>query len=298
MSDAQPTALRGELRENEPLARLTSWRTGGPAERFYKPADAQDLGAFLATLAPDEPLTWLGLGSNLLVRDAGVRGTVIALHGVLDQMEKTGPTQVRVQAGVPCAKLARFCARQDLVGAEFFAGIPGTLGGALAMNAGAFGGETWERVAAVQTVDRQGHLQRRLREVFDIGYRHVKGPVEEWFVAAELDLNPGDGQASLVQIKQLLARRAQTQPTGVASCGSVFANPPGDFAGRLIEACGLKGYGIGGAVVSHKHANFIVNEGGARASDIEELMAYIQKVVFDTHGVQLTPEVRIVGESA
>ena len=290
------TRLRGELREHESMARLTSWRVGGPADRFYKPADVADLGAFLAMLPDDEPLTWLGLGSNLLVRDGGVRGTVIALHGMLDDLERVGDTSVRAGAGVPCAKVARFAARNDLVGGEFLAGIPGTMGGALAMNAGAFGGETWEKVTRVETIDRAGHRHQRGADEYEIGYRTVKGPANEWFIACELQLEAGDGEASMARIRELLNKRGETQPTGQPSCGSVFRNPPGDYAGRLIEACGLKGHCIGGACVSEKHANFIINTGEASAADIESLIRHVQETVKREHGVALIAEVRVIGE--
>lgn len=288
--------LRGELREQESMARLTSWRVGGLADRVYKPADVEDLGVFLSLLPADEPITWLGLGSNLLVRDGGIRGTVIALHGMLDELECIGESGVRAGAGVPCAKVARFAARNNRVGGEFLAGIPGTMGGALAMNAGAFGGETWEKVTRVETIDRGGRCHLRLANEYEIGYRSVKGPADEWFIACELELTPGDGEASLASIRDLLNRRGETQPTGQPSCGSVFRNPPGDYAGRLIESCGLKGYCIGGACVSEKHANFIINTGDARAADIESLIGHVQAMVKREHGVDLIAEVRVIGE--
>lgn len=288
--------LRGELTEDVPMARLTSWRVGGPAERLYRPADVDDLALFLSLLPADEPLTWIGLGSNLLVRDGGVRGTVIALHGMLDELEVIAPGVIRAGAGVPCAKVARFAAKNGLVGGEFLAGIPGTMGGALAMNAGAFGGETWEKVARVETLDREGRRHVRMADEYRIGYRSVQGPAEEWFTACELVLAAGDGEASQARIRELLSRRGETQPTGLPSCGSVFRNPPGDHAGRLIEACGLKGHCIGGACVSEKHANFIINTGDATAQDIEALIAHVQATVAREHGIELIAEVRVIGE--
>jgi UDP-N-acetylmuramate dehydrogenase len=290
--------LRGELSHDEALAALTSWRVGGPADRLYRPADAEDLAEFLASLPEDEPITWLGLGSNLLVRDGGIRGTVIAPHAALDGLHRIGENRVGAQVGVPCAKVARYCAKQGLTGAEFLAGIPGTMGGALAMNAGAFGGETWERVVAVETIDRQGRRRRRSPQDYRIGYRSVSGPAGEWFLAAELELEPGDAQESLTRIRELLARRGATQPTGQPSCGSVFRNPEGDHAGRLIEAAGLKGHRIGGACVSDKHANFIISLEGARAADIEALIEHVRATVQQRFSVELIAEVRIVGEAA
>jgi UDP-N-acetylmuramate dehydrogenase len=182
------------------------------------------------------------------------------------------------------------------VGAEFLAGIPGTLGGALAMNAGAFGGETWERVAAVETVDRYGNLRKREPGDFEIGYRHVGRPQGEWFLAASLKLQSGDGDAALQEIQLLLEKRAATQPVGLPSCGSVFRNPTGDYAARLIEAAGLKGLHIGGACVSKKHANFIINTGAATAGEIEELINTVRDRVEEASGIRLQTEVHIVGE--
>lgn len=295
---ANKPAWRGELREYEPMSRHTSWRVGGPAERFYLPADIDDLALFLAALADDEPLFWLGLGSNLLVRDGGIKGTVIYTAGLLNELQGLDETRVRAEAGVSCAKVARFAARAGLSGCEFLAGIPGTMGGALAMNAGAFGGETWDTVCAVETIDRHG--ERRIREPSDyrIAYRGVDGPAGEWFVAAHLRLRAADAQAGQERIKALLGKRNASQPTSQPSCGSVFRNPPGDHAARLIEACGLKGHCIGAACVSEKHANFIINTGEARAADIEALIAYVQDTVKREQGVDLIREVRIVGEAA
>lgn len=287
----------GELREREPLSRHTSWRVGGPARRFYRPTDAADLAAFLGRLDPQEPLLWLGLGSNLLVDDAGFPGTVIQTQACLTRLERRGATGIHAEAGVSCAKVARFASRHDLVGCEFLAGIPGTMGGALAMNAGAWGGETWAHVVSVRTIDRVGRIRERVPGDFAIGYREVIGPPGEWFLDAALELVPGDGKAGMARIRELLDRRAQTQPVGLPSCGSVFRNPPGDHAARLIEAEGLKGYRIGGAQVSEKHANFIINTGEASAADIRALIDLVQRRVEDATGVRLVPEVkRIAGE--
>lgn len=292
------TSLRGELRRHEPLSEHTSWRVGGAADRFYLPADLDDLLCFLRSLPADEPLFWLGLGSNLLVRDGGIRGTVVCTKNRLKAMNLSDSQRVYAEAGVPCALVARFCAENGLSGAEFLAGIPGTFGGALAMNAGAFGGETWPLVDRLLTVDRFGGIHRRTVEDYAIGYRSVLGPQNEWFLAAELQLSDGDASQSREQIKTLLARRAATQPVNQPSCGSVFRNPPHDHAARLIESCGLKGYRIGGACVSEKHANFIVNLGDATAHDIESLIESVRSEVQKQQGVNLIPEVRIAGEPA
>lgn len=287
----------GVLLRDESMAKYTTWRVGGPAKQLYRPRGIADLARFLRMLPEEEPLFWCGLGSNLLVRDSGLPGTVIATQGGLGALGQSGDNAVRAEAGVACAKVARFCARAGLVGAKFLAGIPGTVGGALAMNAGAFGGETWERVETVETIDRRGELRVRGRTDFHIGYRRVEGPKDEWFVAATFILEPGGEPGALAgEIRALLARRAATQPMGQPSCGSVFRNPDGDHAARLIEQAGLKGKCVGGACVSLKHANFIINTGSATAADIEALIAYVQKIVREVHGIELEPEVRVVGE--
>ena len=231
------------------------------------------------------------------MRDGGVRGSVILTSGLLDGIELISETQVRVEAGVPCAKLAKFASKHDLVGCEFFAGIPGTIGGALAMNAGAFGGETWKIVGAVETIDRQGNRRLRMPGEFEIGYRYVKAPAREWFVAGHFNLQKGSGDEAKQRIKRLLAKRNETQPTNMPSCGSVFRNPADDFSARLIETAGLKGFCIGGACVSEKHANFIVNAGDATAAEIEALIEKVAQTVEQVHGIKLIREVHIVGEA-
>ncbi|MEA3412753.1 MAG: UDP-N-acetylmuramate dehydrogenase [Pseudomonadota bacterium] len=296
MAREREPSIRGTLGYAEPLRALNGWRVGGEAECLFRPADLEDLRLFMRSGMAIEPLTWLGLGSNVLIRDGGVRGTVVALHGALDGLTLTGARQMTAEAGVPCAKVARFAAREGLAGAEFLAGIPGTMGGALAMNAGAFGGETWDVVEAVTTIDRNGVLRERGADEFRTGYRFVDGPQGEWFVATRLALESGASQAGRERIRELLARRGATQPTGLPSCGSVFRNPPGDHAARLIESAGLKGVCIGGACVSEKHANFIVNMGEASAADIETLIRHVQAEVAARHGVDLLAEVRILGE--
>lgn len=293
---AEMTELRGNLLLDEPMAKHTSWRIGGPADRYYQPADIDDLALFLSQLPESEPLYWLGLGSNLLVRDGGIRGTVIATSGVVNGLEQLDEQIVRAEAGVACAKVARFCARAGLSGAEFLAGIPGTMGGALAMNAGAFGGETWGVVLAVETLDRHGQRHLRKPEEFEIAYRHVSGPQGEWFVAAQLQLEKNGRPNELQeQIKALLAKRGSSQPTSLPNAGSVFRNPEGDYAARLIEACGLKGECEGAACVSDKHANFIINTGAAKACEVEALIERIAQVVKEKQGVDLQREVHIMG---
>ncbi len=291
--------LRGELRAHEPLAGYTSWRVGGVAKQCYRPADVEDLAVFLRRLDPHEPLLWLGLGSNLLIDDDGFAGTVILTRGCLSAMERRADNRIYAEAGTSCAKLARFASRENLVGVEFLAGIPGTMGGALAMNAGAWGGETWPHVCRVWTIDRAGVVRERDAADFSPGYREIAGPAGEWFVAVELGLEHGDGRAGMERMRALLARRAATQPIGQPSCGSVFRNPPGDHAARLIESLGLKGQRIGGAQVSEKHANFIINTGDATASDIAALIGHVQDAVEQHTGVRLIAEVRrSAGEGA
>ncbi|WP_448507742.1 UDP-N-acetylmuramate dehydrogenase [Immundisolibacter sp.] len=282
---------------HEPMARHTSWRVGGPADMYCEPQSLPELQAFLADLPADLPLLWIGLGSNLLVRDGGFRGAVVCLGKGFAGIEQTADGQLRAGAGLPCAKLAQYCGRAGLAGGEFLAGIPGTVGGALAMNAGAHGGETWQRVRAVQTIDRAGTLHRRLPDAYRIAYRSVSGPPGEGFVAAEFAFEAAPVEQVQAAIHALLRRRAATQPLRQANAGSVFRNPQGDFAARLIEAAGLKGLTQGRAQVSTLHANFIVNLGGARACDIEALIDTVQARVEAACGVRLEPEVRRVGEA-
>ncbi len=302
MSEQKKTGareLRGEVRHDEPMARHVSWRAGGRVSRAYVPADINDLCAFIAAAPPTEPLLLVGLGSNLLVRDGGLRATVIFTHSVLKQIRIEGRA-IYAEAGVPSPKLARFAANHARGGAEFMAGIPGTIGGALAMNAGCYGGETWNIVESVTTVDRAGQMRQRTRANYDIGYRHVAllEDGEEWFLAARFKLPKGDAAKSRTIITQLLERRIAAQPLGQPNAGSVFRNPPGDHAARLIEACGLKGYVIGGAMISDKHANFIVNCGKASAADIEALIDLAANRVREHFGIELDREVRIVGDAA
>jgi UDP-N-acetylmuramate dehydrogenase len=280
-----------------PLSKYTSWHVGGPADLFFIPRNIMDLASFIRQLPLDLPLMWMGLGSNLLVRDGGVRGAVVSTHGSLADLERSSATRIRAGAGVPCARIARQCVKWGLGPAEFLAGIPGTLGGALAMNAGAWGGETWRHVAEVEVMDRRGMRHTRTPADYQIGYRRVVGPPQEWFVAARLEFErrPGANESAM---RELLEKRKQTQPIGEWSCGSVFINPPGQHAAQLIESAGLKGFRIGDASVSQKHANFIINHGSARAADIEALIQHIQRKVAEVHHVELTTEVRIVGEPA
>jgi len=290
--------LRGEMLLDEPMSRHVSWRAGGKAARVYQPADLADLQAFLRRMPASEPLLAVGLGSNLLVRDGGFRGTVLLLVGALAELRMEDGL-IYAQAGVAGAKLARFAATNNLCGAEFFVGIPGTLGGMLAMNAGCYGSETWQKVVRVQVLTRGGELLERAPQEYDIGYRHVAlhRASDEFFVGAWLKLEAGDVEKARQDIKELMEKRSASQPLQLPNAGSVFRNPPGNHAAKLIEGCGLKGKRIGGAEVSQKHANFIVNVGGATAADIEGLIEEVQATVLRQTGIELHPEVRIVGET-
>ena len=279
--------------KNEPMSAHTSWRAGGVARRYVQAQSLPALAEFIATLPKDEDLLWMGLGSNTLVRDGGFDGTVIVTQGVMTQLELVGDARVYVGVGVSGAKLARFCKKHHLLNASFFAGIPGLIGGALAMNAGAFGGETWPLVAEVETLNRKGEITRRKASEFAFSYRDVSGPKDEWFVSATFQLARQSDDLennNTIDIKQLLARRAASQPMGVASCGSVFRNPEGFYAAQLIEDSGLKGKRIGGAVISEKHANFIINDKNASAMDIESLIKLIQKTVKDNRVFRCRPK--------
>jgi UDP-N-acetylmuramate dehydrogenase len=287
--------LYGRLLENASLAEYSSWRVGGPAKSLYIPKDSDDLINFLKQLPPEEPLLFLGLGSNTLIRDGGIKATVIVTQGTLNKLELLTPTLIRAEAGVASPAFARFSARKSLSGAEFLAGIPGTIGGALAMNAGCNGSETWEIVKAIEIINRHGEKKLRYPNDYQIAYRSVSIFPDEFYLAAHFQLKSGDKEKSLAKIRSLLAYRAATQPTNEPSCGSVFRNPQGDYAARLIESCGLKGEKIGAASVSIKHANFIINEGQATAADIEALIEKISDTVFKKHHIQLVREVHIIG---
>jgi UDP-N-acetylmuramate dehydrogenase len=296
MAAARDLEVQGEIRFDEPMSRHTSWRAGGSAEMFFVPASIDDLSGFLAELDRETPLFWHGVGTNLLVRDGGIPGVVISASKILRDIKRADQYLVCAGAGVPCTQLARQCIRWELGPSEFFAGIPGTVGGALAMNAGAHGGETWERVESVKTIDRGGEIHERAPGEYSVAYRSVKGPANEWFLGATLRFEQ-DVVPSIETLNTMLERRKTTQPLGLPSCGSVFRNPDGDYSARLIEASGLKGYRIGGAEVSEKHANFIINRDNASATDIEELIEHVRQTVMEQHGVRLIHEVRIVGEA-
>ena len=289
------TQAQGTLLMNESMARYNSWRIGGKADRLYIPSSLDDLSAFLQSLDAEEPVNFVGLGSNLLVRDDGVRGTVVVLHNALNRLQMEG-NLIYADAGVTCAKLARFTAKQAKQGGEFWAGIPGTVGGALSMNAGCHGGETWDSVHRVLTIDLKGTVHERNAKEFVVAYRHVEMPVvNEWYVGAWFNLAVGDPEVSEQKIKTLLAKRLETQPLNLPNAGSTFRNPEGDYAARLVDACGLKGHIIGGAQISEKHANFLVNLGNATAHDIEQLIDLMRDQVKEKFGISLQQEVHVLG---
>lgn len=304
------SGVRGRLSYGESMALHTSWRVGGPADRWFEPADREDLSDFVRQLPDGEPMTWIGLGSNLLVRDGGIRGTVICLKDGFDairldpaipesQILGSGARLVQAGAAAHCARLAKTCADAQLAGLGFLIGVPGTLGGALAMNAGAHGGETWDFVESVEVLFDDGRYEWLPKSAFEAGYRHVVAPAGfAGFIAARLRLEADADGSAAADMKAWLAKRRATQPVGKPTAGSTFRNPQGDHAARLIESCGLKGHRIGGAVVSSMHANFIVTEAGARAADVERLIDFVRAEVERQRGVKLQPEVRFVGDAA
>jgi UDP-N-acetylmuramate dehydrogenase len=305
MAEPMTPAVRGEVRNNEPMSRHVSWRAGGVAKHFFKPADLADLQAFMPTVAAGEPIMFVGLGSNLLIRGdenaGGFDGTVVMTTPVLSgvELDAADATVITAGAGVASPHVAKFAARNHLAGAEWLAGVPGTIGGALAMNAGCYGTETWDQIAHCTVIDRAGMLHERTKADFITSYRHVepRAAREEWFVRASFRFVRGDAVTAQARIKELLAKRMASQPLDKPNAGSTFRNPPGDFAARLIESCGLKGFTIGGAQVSAKHANFIINLGDATAGDIEAMIDHMQATVRAKTGVELVREVRIVGKA-
>lgn len=291
------TEFGDAVRFDEPMSRHTSWRVGGRADVFFQPRDEASLSAFLARVPSGIAVHWIGLGSNLLVRDGGVAGVVISSKKLPKEMLRSGEREVTVGAGLPCTTLARQLVRWEFGPSEFFAGIPGSVGGALTMNAGAHGHETWDVVVRVRLMHRDGSIEQRDKSAFTISYRSVSGQGDGWFLGATMQF-PADYVPSRERMQALQDKRRDTQPLGMPSCGSVFRNPEGDHAARLIEASGLKGTRIGGAEVSTKHANFIINAGGASADDIERLITQVAETVHKRHGVRLTHEVRFLGRPA
>ena len=287
--------LKSELKRDHSLAEYTSWKIGGRAEYFYRPVDLEDLVELLANVG-ETPITILGAASNVLIRDSGISGLVVYLHDSLNKIQELEKGNLHVEAGVKLMSLVQKCAELGVVSAAFLAGIPGTVGGALKMNAGAFGDSIWNYVEALETINRLGEIKTRPVEEFNASYRQVDGlEQDEWFLSAQLSFPRDDVKVAKEEIQKHLRKRSSSQPLNLPNCGSVFRNPQKDYAARLIEASGLKGRQIGGAKVSEKHANFIVNCGGAASSDVEKLIQEIIATVEKSSGVKLAPEVEILG---
>jgi len=279
---------------NELLSKHTAWKVGGPADIFFTPQNRDDLSNFLKS-NHGKQITWLGNGTNVLVRDGGIRGAVISTKKSIDKINMETKNSCRVEAGASCMDLALFAEKNQLGPAAFFSGIPGSIGGALTMNAGSFGMETWDLVKEVEVINEKGDISFLEKESFDIAYRTVTFPFRLWFLSCSMSLS-SDEQTTKDNLIELRNQRIRTQPLSEDTCGSVFKNPPGNYAGALIEGSGLKGFKIGSASISEKHANFIVNEGGATAGDIENLINHTRQVVKKNYDIDLQPEVRIMGE--
>lgn len=291
------TRFKGQLKHDVDLSRLNSWRIGGRVKQTYQPAHHKDLSDFLSALPRDERIIFLGLGSNVLFPDGVLDATVILTQGCLNNLKIDESGVIFAETGVTCAKLAKFGAKKGMRKAAFFAGVPGTVGGALRMNAGAYGQETWSFVKAVTVMGRDGEYARRTADEFVYGYRHLKGLGEAWFIEGEFEIpKEGDIDEAKAEIKTLLKTRSEQQPIGSFNCGSVFRNPEGDYAARLIDACGLKGFALGASQVSEKHANFMINTGGATAEEMRCLMSHVQSVVEDQTGIKLQLEVQVISE--
>ncbi len=295
-TDSFDKPLKGELLYRAKLAPFTTWRVGGEAEIIYRPVDAEDMAGFIQA-NQDKPITILGAGSNVLVRDGGIAGVVIITAGTMNSLSIDGET-VCVDAGVGCPSFASSCRKAQLSGAEFLAGIPGTIGGAIKMNAGAYGSEIWDLIEKIKVVDNQGQIKELTKGEVEHGYRSCNLADDNWVITAYLRLKKSEAH-ELEQIhekvKVLQKKRSDTQPLNEYNCGSVFKNPQGDHAARLIDEAGLKGLEIGGAKVSNKHANFIVNTGNATAAEIEQLIELVKEKVKQIHGVDLETEVKVMG---
>lgn len=288
-------ALRGNVLADEPLARHTSFKIGGPADLLVIPEDVGDLKAALAFARSNRLPVWvLGSGSNTLVRDGGIRGMVI-LPSAFQALAREG-TEVRTGAGVRVSRLLAFCSKQGLTGLEILSGIPGTVGGAVWGNAGAWGGSTADHLARVQMVTDEGEDLTLEREAIPFAYRFSGLPRGSVVIQATFALAPGDPTAIRQRISRWLVQRNASQPVEFRSAGSIFKNPPRDYAGRLVEAAGVKGTRIGGAMISEKHGNFFVNLGDARAADVLALVALARERVRQTSGIDLELEIRVVGE--
>ena len=287
------TILEKKCVQNELLARHTSWKIGGRADIFFSPNSRDELSEFLKS--NDCSITWLGNGTNILIRDGGVRGAVISTKKSFNNIQLLDRSNCKVEAGVSCFELAMHAVKNNIGPAAFFSGIPGSIGGALTMNAGCFGHETWEFVKSIEVIDRNGEIHHLDPKEFSISYRSVSFPFPLWFLSCDMTF-PDKGVTTMEELKSMRNSRIERQPLTENTCGSVFKNPDGNHAGDLIERSGLKGFRIGGCSVSEKHANFIVNDKRATARDIETLIKHIQNTVKDCFGIDLDTEVRIIGE--
>ena len=288
--------LKGRLRENVSLKDYNTWKIGGKAEYFYEPSDIKDLKLFLELLK-NTPVTFLGNGSNVLIRDGGINGCVICLKNTLNNYFVKDEEYI-FEAGLSCMKMAQITARENYEGLEYLCGIPGSLGGALAMNAGCYGGNIWDHVLTVSLINNDGEIIKKNKNDFIIGYRNTSLKENNFFISAVFKLRKNKLKNSLEKIKEFLQDRRSKQPTGLLSCGSVFKNPKNLYAAKLIESIGLKGYKIGGACISEKHANFIISDKSTKSIDIEKLINFTQKEVVKKKEVVLETEVKFIGNKS
>jgi len=286
--------LRGRLIANQPMADLTWFRVGGPAQALFSPADEEDLAYFLSHLAADIPVTVVGLGSNLLVRDGGVPGVVIRLGRGFNEISIEGE-RVRAGSAVPDVKVARAAAEAGLAGLSFFRGVPGAIGGALRMNAGAYGRETKDVLVEARAIDRRGRRHTLKNADMGYGYRHSNVPADFIFTEAAFRGEPGDAAAIAGEMEKITEARESTQPIKSRTGGSTFKNPPGRKAWQLIDAAGCRGLVVGDAQVSEMHCNFLINRGHATGADIENLGEEVRRRVRDNSGVELEWEIVRVG---
>lgn len=284
-----------ELRFDEPMSNHTSFRIGGGAEIMAFPKTREELANILKVSALlDCNCAILGAGTNVLAPDGGLPGVVICLKDCLDGLEQTAPNRIRVMAGVTMARAAVFAANLGLSGLEFAHGIPGSVGGGVYMNAGAYGGEICQVCTAVEVMDRQGQVRQLTAQQMNFSYRHsLLEDTKELVVSAEFTLTPGDPEVIWSRMKELIAKRTASQPLNLPSAGSAFKRPVGGYASALIQESGLKGYQVGGAAISEKHAGFAVNLGGATAQDVQQLLRQVSDQVYAKTGIRLEPEVRI-----
>ncbi|MGY2048288.1 UDP-N-acetylmuramate dehydrogenase [Methylobacterium sp. JK268] len=290
-----PAALRGRLLADHPLADLTWFRVGGPAQVLFTPADEEDLAAALRALPPEVPVTVIGLGSNLIVRDGGVPGLVVRLGGRAFGSIAVEGTVIRAGTAVPDMKLAREAAEAGLDGMAFYRGIPGSVGGALRMNAGAHGGETTDVLVEARGVTRSGEVRTFSHAAMGFSYRHSEAPADVIFTQATFRGRPGDRAAILAEMERVTAAREAAQPIRERTGGSTFKNPPGGKAWQLIDAAGCRGLRRGGAQVSEMHCNFLINAGGATAAEIEGLGEEVRARVRAQSGVELQWEIKRIG---